>query len=294
MNRTIKAIRRTKFLPNTPKKFVRNKHDVAAECRFSMSELKDYEEVKAKLSKVSTFVYESKYDDIYYDYMPDKNQPNLNPYQLTKNDTWLRKRNGLWEMKFPSLVDGISHVRKKQMQTLPSYEYTAGEKLVRRQLNMQQNPVTIKNPPSLDQELAERGIKQFAKFSTTIAEYTLDRGHFIQFISTDFNYYLGLVIGNIPEGDKEEFDDFLDFYYLLIREHNLDAHPAKIHEPVVEYIRRNASDHMHALIDASIIPNFTTVTKKFDRFIEKEKERLKKDEEAETAKNDGESEEHEK
>lgn len=103
MNRTIKAIGRARFLPNTSKKFVRNKHDVAAECRFSMSELKDYEEVKAKLSKVSTFVHESKYDDIYYDYMPDKNQPNLNPYQLTKNDTWLRKRNGLWEMKFPSL-----------------------------------------------------------------------------------------------------------------------------------------------------------------------------------------------
>lgn len=181
---------------------------------------------EAKLIAGATFVKEIVMRDDYYD-LPDKS--------WTLKDTWLRCRNGAWELKVPLNTAGSdSRVADQYRELTTEAEIAAHLKLTR--------------SGTLTDALKEAGYILLAPIMTTRRKY--QHGEFIIDIDhMDFGY------------------DIAEIELLVERENEMPAAITKILElagsiglstapvrgKVVEYIRRNDPAHLEALQKALVV-----------------------------------------
>lgn len=182
-------------------------------------------EQEKKLTEGATLDYEKTNVDEYYD------NPSFN---LTRNDHWLRKRNGKWEYKIRT------HELGHKLGTT-SYEELEDDKKIAERLG-------LSGIKTLDEEIAEAGYQPFARLEKTRKSYLRD-GYRIDLDQCDFDYAVAEI--ELLVADESMQKAAADQIESFAKSIGLDQTP--IHGKVIEYLRRFAPDHYQALIDAGVI-----------------------------------------
>jgi len=154
-------------------------------------------------------------------------------YSLSRQDHWLRKRNGQWELKVRKHT--LGHKRG-----VTQYEELEDDQSIAAFLEL--SPTQ-----SLDDSIAEAGYLSFMKLVTTRRSF--ERGEFhIDLDKVDFGYSLAEIELMVEDGQGEEAAEKIR---LFATEIGLDQ--SSVNGKLLEYLSRYSKDHYQALIDAGVI-----------------------------------------
>lgn len=194
---------------------------IEIEKKFSLTE-----DEKTKLIEGAEPLGRKVFTDTYYDTLD---------WGLTLKDTWLRSREGKYELKVP--LREISHDRiVDQYRELETNEEIA-EHLV----------LSIEGS-TLEEALRKTDYKPFCTLTTTREKYKKD-GYGIDIDAVDFGYVvteIELMVTNEDEVEKAT-NKILQF----AKSHGIM--PGKVRGKVAEYLRRNSPSHYEALRSVGIV-----------------------------------------
>lgn len=179
-----------------------------------------------RLTQGADLLSEKTFTDTYFD-----NQEHL----LTKNDKWLRSRDGKFELKLP-LNQGEGALSRK----LDRYEEVTDEDKIKEALG-------INSPENLDSCLEELGYKPFCSITSNRSKYK--RGDFgIDIDKMDFGY----TVGEIELMVKSEADmkQALEMILNFAKENGISIKP--VLGKVAEYLRRKSTGHYQELVEAGV------------------------------------------
>lgn len=185
-------------------------------------------EQKQRLLDGAEFISEKSITDSYYD---------NNSHELTKQDCWLRCRNGKYELKI-----GAKNYNKRSIQ---KYSELETEEEIRNFLRI---------PPvgNLEEDLSANRFVPFMSCVTTRAKYhkddfTIDLDD-VDFDS-DFDYQLAEIELLIPDGanESEAVQKILEF----AKKHGLSDEPVR--GKVIEYLMQKRPKHYQDLVDSGVI-----------------------------------------
>ena len=182
------------------------------------------EEKMVKLLKEADFIGQKVFTDVYYD---------TDRYNLTSKNTWLRAREGLFELKIP--MNGITDTDR--------YEEVEDEQKIKKFLEFNAEEI-LKN------QLAENGYKPFLKLTTTRKKYK--KGEFNIDIDNaeydDGSTFKGMEIELMIEDEKkaqEASDQIIKFAEIYGLEQSYEG-------KISGYIRHKNPDHFKVLSDLGI------------------------------------------
>jgi len=182
---------------------------------------------KEKLLKNAEFLGEKTFTDIYYD-TPE--------YALTKNDIWLRARNGKFELKLP--------LQKNGYELTNQYHEVEGEEKIRQIFDI----VPMR---SFLEDIQSFGYASFGEFRTIRKEYKKEK-FTIDLDEVDFgdsNYSIAEIelLVESEEEIKKANNEILTFAKLMgLRSENLRG-------KMSEYLFRQKPEHYKALVDAGVV-----------------------------------------
>lgn len=164
------------------------------------------------------------FTDVYYD---------NKSFDLTRNDTWLRSRDGRWELKIP-----LEHF---QTRVADQYRELETEKEIAEELKLPTDQ------PFMD-ALKNAGYESFASLTITRTKYKKD-DFIIDVDSIDFGYELAEIekmVNDTSEIEKATKDilDFADKYKLQV---------GQVRGKVIEYLRRYKREHFDSLVEAGVV-----------------------------------------
>lgn len=186
---------------------------------------------RKKLLENAEFLGEKTFTDVYYD-TPE--------YALTKNDIWLRTRNGRFEVKLP--------LQKNRHGLANQYHEIEGEEKIRQIFD-------IIPRGSFLEDIQSFGYASFGEFSTIRREYK--RGKFtIDLDEVDygnFKYSVAEIelLVEIAEEIKKANDEILAFADLMGL--NPPVGGKNLRGKMSEYLFRQKPDQYKALIDAGVM-----------------------------------------
>ena len=172
------------------------------------------------------FLGEKKLTDTYYD---DSN------YSLTACDTWLRGRNGTFELK-------ISMNASIEKRVSDQYRELETEKEILEYFNFDSSK-------TMSDFLNAKGFAPFCVITTTRRKYKKE-GFNIDLDSMDFGYTL-IEVESMTD-DESNIPKIIENIIAFAKKYNIVS-PNYIRGKVVEYLRVNNPAHFHALIDAKVI-----------------------------------------
>ncbi len=186
------------------------------------------EAARRRLLEGAQFLQEVIIHDIYYD---------TADFQLTKQDNWLRNRNGKFELKM-----ALTGEKAKSSQPVSTYKEIASDTGIRKELK-------IKLSSDLETDLLARGYKPYARWTNTRRKYTKD-GFNIDVDSLDFGYEvveIELMVESPADADSaaKKIIDFATQNGLA-----LDY----VYGKNAEYLRRFSPIHFQALVEAGVVP----------------------------------------
>ncbi|MCX6703045.1 MAG: CYTH domain-containing protein [Candidatus Wolfebacteria bacterium] len=187
---------------------------------------------KERLINGAEFLKEKIIFDSYYD---------KDDYSLTSKDTWLRCRNGKFELKMPL------HGKEGLNREADQYEEIDSEEGIRTKLNLAKEK-------SLEVDLEENGYKPFCSYKTIRQEYK--KGIFIIDIDEadfgDSSHQLAEIELEAPdEGAIKE-----TIGKILVFANEIGLSNDKIRGKVTEYLRRYDIDHYRALVRAGVCRDY--------------------------------------
>jgi predicted adenylyl cyclase CyaB len=192
---------------------------IEVEKKFSLKEGNE-----EKLIANAEFLGEKEMTDVYYDDFQ---------YSLAKKDTWLRLRDGRFELK-------VSMHEVGEKPVTHQYREIEDDALVATHLKL--DP-TI---PLVD-ALHEAGYVPFCRLVTTRRKYKKD-GFSIDIDSVDFGYQAAEV--ELMVEDASQMNDASDRIVAYARSLGLTG--GKTNGKVKEYLRRNDQIHFQMLVDAGV------------------------------------------
>ena len=191
---------------------------------------------RERLSENAEFLGERTFTDVYYD-TPE--------YALTKNDIWLRTRNGKFELKLP--------LQKNGKGLANHYHEVEGEEKIRQIFD-------IVPMGSFLEDIQSFGYASFGEFKTTRREYkkekfTIDLD---EVDYSDFKYSVAEIeilietchsrmMGENEKEIKKANDEILAFAELMGLENK------NLRGKMSEYLFRKKPDHYKALVDAGVV-----------------------------------------
>ncbi|MFH0830967.1 MAG: CYTH domain-containing protein [Parcubacteria group bacterium] len=182
----------------------------------------------ARLLEDAEKLSEKRFTDTYYDSVS---------WRLTTRDTWLRSRDGAFELKVPLDKRGVD-------DTVDKYHEITDELQIRKVLK-------LARAGTLEQALAQAALKPFATITTLRKKYR--HGEFaIDVDEADFGYNvveIELEAPTLSDIDRVTAE-ILDF----ARSKGLEV--KKLNGKVCEYIERNNPDHYEALVKAGVFGDF--------------------------------------
>lgn len=178
-----------------------------------------------KLTNGATFLQEIEMRDVYYDTAENT---------LSRADTWLRERNGSWELKVP-LNTGPSGER-----IADQYRELTDEKEIAAFLHLD-----LTAP--LSGSLAEQGYGIIAPITTRRRKYQRD-GFTIDIDVMDFRYEIAEVEAMVETEDQmpSAVQRILDFAG------SIGLATAPVRGKVLEYIHRKRPEHYRQLLDSGV------------------------------------------
>jgi len=182
------------------------------------------------IKQIAKFGGEKTYRDEYYD------SPT---YELTKKDTWLRKRNGVWECKVA--------VENTENKGTDYYLELTNESDILKYL-LDNDHIKQIGSLSVDQHLANNSICQFATICSARSKYKTDKFNFDLDV-TDFGYSIGEI--EIMVKDASEIPSAQKLIDQFVSEHDLVV--AGVQGKVLEYLNRFRREHYDALVVAGLI-----------------------------------------
>jgi adenylate cyclase class IV len=195
---------------------------IQVEKKFLLSEQKISE-----LIKDADAIGERTFTDEYFD---------DSSYSLTSRDMWLRKREGVIELKTPLFVDDCERV-------VDQYEGLEKEDDIRQALD-------ISKEGDLEQDLAKKGFSPFVKLTTVRRKFKKD-GFVFNFDTVefdDFTYSIAEIEKSVSERSK--MDDAVSEIMDYAGKHGLES--AMVRSKVLEYIRRKDPKHFQVLSECKI------------------------------------------
>lgn len=195
---------------------------IEVEKKFSLTE----QEI-ARLTQEAIFLGEKTLIDVYYD------TPN---YNLTKNDIWLRQRNGGFEIKMP-----LNNGRGASKRTLDQYQELETEDEIRKVLNLTPEKTLV-------EDLQAAGFVSFATLVTTRKKYQKEEFN-IDIDQIDFGYSIVEVELMVP--DQSATAEAEREIMLLAKEQGWDTR--LIRGKAIEYLYRYRPDHYQALVNAGVV-----------------------------------------
>ena len=182
---------------------------------------------RERLSENAEFLGERTFTDVYYD-TPE--------YALTKNDIWLRTRNGKFELKLP--------LQKNGKGLANHYHEVEGEEKIRQIFD-------IVPMGSFLEDIQSFGYASFGEFKTTRREYKKEK-FTIDLDEVDYgNFKYSIVeVELLVESEKEikkANDEILAFADLMGLENK------NLRGKMPEYLFRQKPDHYKALVDAGVV-----------------------------------------
>jgi len=167
----------------------------------------------------STFLKEVVFTDSYFDYAD---------WRMTTTDTWLRSRDGAWELKVPLNTVGKNRFSDQYREIETEVEIIAY--------------LGFDTSKSLAQSLAEKGIVAFCTITTTRRKYS--RNDFTIDVDTmDFGYHL-CEIEKMVETEDQIADAERE---IMVFAKSFDLPTTRVRGKVLEYLRRNNPAHMKAI-----------------------------------------------
>lgn len=195
---------------------------IEVEKKFKLSE-----DDTLNLLKGAEFLGEKKFIDIYYD---------RDDYNLSKNDIWLRNRNGKWDLKIPKHVIGKDLTQQ--------YQEIEGEDKIREVFGL-----PVKNDFVLD--IKEFGYEVFCRCETFRKKYQKEGFNIdIDLVDYgDFEYSLAEIELMV------ESEELMNMAAKKIEEFatNSGLKNAYVRGKVREYLFRKRPKHFKAMIDAGVI-----------------------------------------
>lgn len=179
-----------------------------------------------KLIAGATFLKEFEMHDVYYD---DSQR------SLTLKDTWLRNRNGLWELKVPLNASGSDTRIADQYRELTTETEIAAY-------------LSLKPKLPLTDQLEQAGYKVIASIITKRRKYK--KSQFIIDIDVmNFGYEIAEI--ELLVEKEEQMQEAIQKILAFAQSIGLTIAP--IRGKVVEYIRRETPEHFSALIKAGVV-----------------------------------------
>lgn len=231
------------------------KHDAVVNVKFRVSQKDTFVD---KLKQVGTLIQETKFEDVYYDSTEQSSKED--PYSLTKQDIWLRKRNGAWECKSPFASEGLTHLGKDPKFFVPTFSVVFGEKDIRRELNLQKDLEESKT--TLDEDLMDRGIVPFAKFTSTSYIFSLEPKISLDVEASDFGYGWGVLKVHAENAMDETIAETHESLRKYVKSLDLEVVPNS-HDLIAEYIAKNDEKHFNILLKAKVFHDTKDDEKKF-------------------------------
>lgn len=173
------------------------------------------------------FIEKESHTDIYYD---------TDDYFLTTKVTWLRQREGKFELKVPLNWRPNSHGEIIQFRELET------ESEICQFLALRETGKT------LDEDLQSNGYKPFATITTTRKKYK-KREHYFVLDETDFNFDILEI--EVMVDDESKISDAEKKILEFAKQHGFTT--ALDTGKVVEWIRRNDTKHYQALKKAGVV-----------------------------------------
>ncbi len=156
-------------------------------------------------------------------------------YLLSRNDTWLRNRNGTFEVKVPLHPKSVKERKGDRFREIEDDEG------IREFLRLPRSG-------DIGKEIASAGYLPFATITTVRKKYRYG-DMVIDLDSIDYGYELAEV--EVMVNDRSEMDAALETITTFARSVGLSSAPVR--GKVIEYIRRTNPRHFHALVDAGLI-----------------------------------------
>lgn len=181
----------------------------------------------SSLTEGAEFLGEKIMTDEYYD---------TKEFALTKNDMWLRNRDGKWELKIPKHIDGNSLSQQ--------YQEVEGEEKLRQIFDIP----AVQNFP---QDIRIFGYFPFCKLTTTRKNFSKE-GFVISLDkveSEDFEYFIVEI--ELMVGFESEMKAALERIENFAKQNNLQSRP--VYGKVIEYLKIKAPDHFRALLEACVV-----------------------------------------
>lgn len=187
-------------------------------------------ETEKSLLENAEFLGEKSFEDIYFD---------TDDYSLTKNDKWLRCREGNFEMKIP--LPGNNKVCGNQ------YEELTEEQKIKDDLKLEGND-------RLNKILEENNYKPFCKIKTFRQEYKKE-GYTIDVDKVDcgdFDYRLVEIESLIdnPEEANEVLKKIIEFGK------SFGLKDERLRGKVVQYLKNKKSVHYDALVKCGVVEDY--------------------------------------
>lgn len=157
-------------------------------------------------------------------------------YSLSTNDTWLRKRNGRFELKVPLHPRSLADRKGDQFQEIEN------DDRIREFLR-------IPKKGTMDEDVAEAGYAPFGTITTVREKYHRTGGLVIDLDSIDYGYELAEI--ELMVEKKSEMEDAIG--RILAYAQRIGLTPRPVRGKVFEYIRRTNPLHYRALVDAGLV-----------------------------------------
>jgi len=186
---------------------------------------------KEKLLENAEFLDEKTFTDVYYD---------TPQYTLTKNDIWLRTRNGKFELKLPLQKNGRGLTNQ--------YHEIEGEEKIRQIFD-------IIPRKSFLEDIQSFGYVSFGECKTTRRKYkkekfTIDMDE-VNFSNSDYFVTEIELLVESKEEIKKANDEILAFADLMGL--NLPAGGKNLRGKMSEYLFRYKPKHYRVLVDAGVV-----------------------------------------
>ena len=181
---------------------------------------------KERLIVDATFVRRKTFTDIYYD---------TADFSLTRNDFWLRTRDGKFELKVP-----LNKENAKERKTDQYRELESDKEII--------SALNFSGRAGLAEELLQKGYVPFAAITTTRETYHKGDFH-LDFDEMDFGFgtfEAELMVGNESEVSNAE-KRILEFAEI----HGISGEHAR--GKVIEYIFRRNPKHYETLLASRVV-----------------------------------------
>ncbi len=180
-----------------------------------------------RLTKDAELIGEKTFTDNYYD---------TQDFRLTTHDTWLRSRDGMFQLKLPLHSDGQGRQRVVDQY----HELTAEEKI--------REALAIPRQKTLREDLEAQGFSVIASFQTSRKKYR-KQGFIIDLDQADFGYTIGEI--ELLAENQDAAHEAMSRILAFAKTQELMIQPVR--GKLIEYLKRFSNAHYQALVKAGVV-----------------------------------------